>query len=113
METNKTFELFKYWRKRVFISAWITYSTFYLCRVNMSIAIPGIMKEFGYTKTALGVIMTCLFFAWVMPTELKQKEFGSSGALYKGMIIILRFVTPVAILITILHGLEMLPFYNY
>ncbi len=59
-------ELLKYWRKRVFISVWITYSTFYLCRVNMSIAIPGIMKEFGYSKTAMGGILTSLFIIYAV-----------------------------------------------
>lgn len=43
-----------YWRKRVFISLWITYASFYLCRVNISIAIPGILEEYNLTKTAMG-----------------------------------------------------------
>ena len=44
---------YAYWRRRVFTSVWITYSTFYLCRVNMSIAIPGMMEDLGLSKTAI------------------------------------------------------------
>ena len=54
----------KHWRTRVFLTTWITYSTFYLCRVNMSIAVPCIMDEFGYSKTAMGGIMTALLIAY-------------------------------------------------
>lgn len=61
-----TEEQFKYWRKRIFISLWITYATFYLCRVNFSVAIPGIMDEFGYTRTVLGGIATALFGAYAV-----------------------------------------------
>ncbi len=59
-----TQQAFKHWRKRVFLTTWITYSTFYLCRVNMSIAVPGIMGEFGYSKTAMGGVMTALLVAY-------------------------------------------------
>ena len=40
---------------------WITYATFYLCRVNFSIAIPSIMDELGFSKTALGLVGSALF----------------------------------------------------
>ena len=37
---------------------------FYVGRVNMSIAIPGIMDEYGYDKTTMGLILTALFGAY-------------------------------------------------
>jgi OPA family glycerol-3-phosphate transporter-like MFS transporter len=55
---------FNRWRNQIFIVLWITYGAFYLCRVNFSIAIPGIMKEFGWSKTQLGAIGTALFWAY-------------------------------------------------
>jgi sugar phosphate permease len=54
------------WRNWVFIILWITYGAFYLCRVNFSIAIPGIMKETGWSKTQLGAIGTGLFWAYAV-----------------------------------------------
>ena len=57
-------ESFKYWRKRILLTTWITYGAFYLCRVNMSIAIPGIMDEFGFTKTMMGGVLSALFIMY-------------------------------------------------
>ena len=59
-----TEERYRYWRKRILISVWISYAMFYIGRVNMSIAIPGIMDEYGYTKTTMGLILTALFGAY-------------------------------------------------
>src|SRR5512136_565084 len=54
-------EIYSYWRKRMLFSIWISYAMFYMGRVNMSIAIPGIMNEYGLTRTAVGVVLTALF----------------------------------------------------
>ena len=62
-EVTKNAEM-NYWRKRILISLWATYGTFYLTRVNMSIALPLIMEEFGYTRTAMGAVLTALFGAY-------------------------------------------------
>ncbi|MEA2030619.1 MAG: sodium-dependent transporter [candidate division Zixibacteria bacterium] len=61
----------------------------------------------------LGGLLTCLFIAWVMKDKDRITEFGSSGLLYSGLKFVLRFVTPVALLIVLLHGLELLPFMDY
>jgi len=55
---------FKYWRKRILILVWITYASFYLARVNMSVAMPGIMEEFGISKTSMGTVLTSLTLAY-------------------------------------------------
>ena len=52
------------WQKRVLFTCWITYASFYLLRVNMSVAIPGILEEFNISKTAIGWVLTALFFAY-------------------------------------------------
>lgn len=54
------------WRNQVFIVLWITYGAFYLCRVNFAVAIPGIIKEFGWTKVQLGAVATGLFWAYAV-----------------------------------------------
>jgi NSS family neurotransmitter:Na+ symporter len=61
----------------------------------------------------LGGLLTCIFVAWVMPTKDKVEEFGSKGPLFKVLIFLLRFVTPVAVFVVLLHGLELLPFMEY
>lgn len=52
------------WRKRIFWSVWITYAAFYLCRVNMSVAIPGIMDEFAISKTTIGLVLSAFFITY-------------------------------------------------
>ena len=61
-----TKQKFKYWRKRILFTAWITYAMFYLCRVNMAIAIPGITEEFAISKTAMGGVLTALFMMYAI-----------------------------------------------
>lgn len=83
-------EAFKYWRKRVFLTTWITYSTFYLCRVNMSIAVPGIMDEFGYSKTAMGGVMTALLIAYAAGQFINGQlgdKFGARKLITLGILV--------------------------
>ena len=54
------------WQKKMFWMMWITYASFYLLRVNISIAMPSIMSEFGLTKTNMGIVLTSLFFAYAI-----------------------------------------------
>ena len=56
----------KKWQKKMFIMMWITYASFYLGRVNISIALPAIMDEYGLTKTSMGVVLSALFFLYAI-----------------------------------------------
>lgn len=60
-----------------------------------------------------GGLLTCLYVAWVVSDKKRSEEFGSSGSLYRGLKFTLRYITPVAVLLVMLHGLEMLPFVDY
>ena len=70
----------KYWRKRVFISLWFTYAAFYLCRVNMSVALPAIMDEFGISKTSMGMVLTAIFFAYAIGQFINGQLGDKVGA---------------------------------
>src|ERR1044072_1890636 len=39
---------------------WLTYGSFYFCRNNLAVALPGIQTELGYTKSELGSILMAL-----------------------------------------------------
>jgi sugar phosphate permease len=56
----------KKWQKKMFWFMWITYASFYLCRVNISVALPGIMEEYGFTKTHLGIVLSALFMMYAL-----------------------------------------------
>ncbi len=53
-------------QKKILAVTWITYASFYLLRVNMSVAIPGIIKEFGVSKTAIGGVLSALFATYAV-----------------------------------------------
>jgi len=52
------------WQRRVFFACWLTYGSFYLCRVNLSVALPAIQQEFGWSKGAVGLIGSALFWVY-------------------------------------------------
>jgi len=56
----------RHWQSKMFWLMWVTYASFYLCRVNISVALPGIMQEFGLTKTNMGIVLSSLFALYVI-----------------------------------------------
>lgn len=70
----------------------------------MSIAVPGIMKEFGYSKTALGAILTSLFIAYAigqfvngqLGDKFGARRFITIGLLVSGILnIVFGFTTAI------------------
>jgi MFS transporter, OPA family, glycerol-3-phosphate transporter len=43
---------------------WITYGSFYFCRNNLGVALPGLQAELGYTKSQLGTVLMALKLAY-------------------------------------------------
>jgi sugar phosphate permease len=43
---------------------WLTYGSFYFCRNNLGVALPGLQAEFGYTKSQLGTVLMALKLAY-------------------------------------------------
>lgn len=84
-----TKQKFKYWRKRILIGAWITYASFYLGRVNMSVAIPGILDEFNITKTEIGIVLTALFTLYAIGQFVNGQladKFGARKMITTGLL---------------------------
>ncbi len=50
--------LYKHYRVRVLYSMIIGYAVYYFVRANFSIAMPALLKDMGYTKTDLGLVLT-------------------------------------------------------
>lgn len=61
----------------------------------------------------LGGLLTCIFVGWGMRRADRIDELGTSGVGYKLLVFCLRFLTPLAVFIVLLHGLELLPFMDY
>ena len=43
---------------------WLTYGSFYFCRNNLGVALPGIEAELGYSKYELGTVLMALKLAY-------------------------------------------------
>ena len=54
---------FQRWQWRVFGVAWLTYASFYLCRVNLAVALPVIRADLSWDSRAAGVVGSA--FLWV------------------------------------------------
>ncbi|MBD3333190.1 sodium-dependent transporter [candidate division GN15 bacterium] len=61
----------------------------------------------------IGGLLTCLFTAWVFRDKDRVDEFGSRGFAYRAFVFLVKYITPVAVVIVILHGLKLLPFMDY
>ena len=54
------------WQARIFGTAWITYFSFYLCRLNMTVAKTPFTKTFGYSATDFGKVFTALTICYAV-----------------------------------------------
>src|SRR4051812_49114239 len=51
---------YRHWRTRILYSSFAGYAVFYFCRVNISMAIPQMQADLGYSKTQLGWLASAL-----------------------------------------------------
>lgn len=110
-----TAQRLRYWRRRIFVSLWITYASFYLCRVNMSIALPGIMEEYSLSKTSMGAILSAIFFMYAVGQFVNGQlgdKFGSRKLISLGILcsaflnIIFAFLPGVVSAMALIWGLN-------
>ena len=52
------------WRMRIFFSMFFGYIIFYLCRKNISVALPAMQTALGFTKTELGLLGSSLYLTY-------------------------------------------------
>ncbi len=57
---------FNSYKWRTFWGVSLTYAAFYLCRFNISVALPEIGRQFGYSKTVLGGIGSAFFILYAL-----------------------------------------------
>jgi len=63
MEHDK---LITHWQNKVLALCWIAFACSYLLRTNFSIAIPGMMKSFGWSNASTGLIGSVLFWSYAV-----------------------------------------------
>ena len=99
----------------MFWMMWITYASFYLGRVNISVAMPGIMAEFGITKTNMGLVLTSLFILYAigqfingqLGDKLNSRKIIAIGLISSGILnIIFGIVGGILGLMIVIWGLN-------
>lgn len=89
MSKEEILSAWRSWQIRTFVTIWITYGTFYLCRANMSFALPGIKEEFGFSMTLLGLLGTALFIMYSLGQFINGQlgdKLGARRLVFIGMI---------------------------
>jgi len=77
------------WQRRILLTCWLTYASFYLCRVNFSVALPAIREEFDWSKAEAGLIGSGLFWVYAcgqfingqLGDRLPARSFVAAGLL--------------------------------
>ncbi|MDD3151152.1 MAG: MFS transporter [Candidatus Gastranaerophilales bacterium] len=57
---------YAHWRLRTFTAIFIAYVVFYLCKKNISVALPVMGIELGYSNTQLGLLGGTLYFTYAI-----------------------------------------------
>lgn len=54
------------WQRRIFAACWLAYASYYICRVNLSVALPAMTEQFAWSKSQAGLIGSALFWAYAI-----------------------------------------------
>jgi sugar phosphate permease len=57
---------FQRWQRRIFAIAWLSYASFYLCRVNIAVALPAIQLDLGWERSAIGLIGSVFLWTYAL-----------------------------------------------
>jgi sugar phosphate permease len=81
---------YRRWRVRIFVACWTMYATYYLCRQNISVAIPTLKSLDWVGETAVGWITTGLFIAYAVgqfTNGVLSDRFGPRLVATVGMVV--------------------------
>lgn len=54
------------WQVKIFLLCWLAYTSAYLCRTNLAIAMPAMMNAYGWDKTSVGLIGSLFFWTYAV-----------------------------------------------
>src|SRR5688572_29596681 len=85
---------YRHWRTRVLYASFLGYAVFYFCRVNISMAIPQMQADLGYTKAEIGLVVSGLQLAYglgkfgngILADRANPRVFMSLGLMLSGVV---------------------------
>lgn len=63
-DKDKVDKTYKEWRIKIFLSMFFGYIIFYLCRKNISVALPAMKEALGFSMTELGLLGSSLYLTY-------------------------------------------------
>ena len=54
------------WQRKILLLCWISYALSYLCRTNLSIALPGMTEAFQWNASSAGLIGSAFFSSYAV-----------------------------------------------
>src|SRR4051794_12771221 len=88
---------YRYWRTRILYTSFLGYAVYYFGRVNISMAIPQMQADLGYSKTEIGFVVSGLQVAYglgkfgngILGDRANPRYFMALGLLLSGIVNIL------------------------
>ncbi|MDO8540022.1 MAG: MFS transporter [Opitutaceae bacterium] len=85
---------YRYWRTRILYASFFGYAVYYFCRVNISMAIPQMQSDLGYSKSQIGLIVSGLQLAYglgkfangILADRANPRYFMALGLLLSGVV---------------------------
>ncbi|WP_373492710.1 MFS transporter [Aquiflexum sp.] len=105
---------YKYWRTRILYTSFIGYAVYYVCRVNISMALPGMEADLGFNKIQLGLVVSALqityalgkFLNGILSDRSNPKYFMAIGLFMSGIANLIFGVTTSLWILVLLWGLN-------
>lgn len=113
-DTGTDKEKFNRIRLTTFISATCGYALYYVCRLSMNVVRKPIVDEGIFTETQLGIIGSCLFFAYAvgklangfLADRCNVKRFMATGLLLTSLVNLMLGFTNMFVAFAVLWGLN-------
>lgn len=97
------------WQVQIFATLWGGYASYYLCRMNFSVAQPLILEEFGWTKAAIGLIPTVYAFTYAIG-QFVNGQLGERFGARRMMTAAMTLAVVANVLFPLAHSLPMMMF---
>jgi glycerol-3-phosphate transporter len=105
---------YRHWRTRVLYASFLGYAVFYFCRVNISMAIPQMQADLGYSKAEIGLVVSGLQLAYglgkfgngILADRANPRVFMALGLMLSGIVNIVFGLSASLILLTVLWALN-------
>lgn len=109
-DTAEIDRTYRHWRTRVLYASFLGYAVFYFCRVNISMAIPQMQADLGYSKAQIGLIVSGLQLAYglgkfangIMADRANPRVFMALGLMLSGIVNIVFGLSASLIVLTVL-----------